>query len=622
LVKSKPLLFLFLLLNLSSIVWGQEFRNSTSLPDHPRLLLQKGKLEEIKENVQSSSSWKALNDLILKEAEQMLRIPTTPIYRQGKTMLIQAREVFLKVFFLSYAYQITSDKDFAKRGIQELIQVSQLKDWNPLVFLDVAEMTMAAAIGYDWFYDEMKPSERQIIKKAIVEKGIQPSFDSDYNNFLELDNNWNQVCNAAMVFGAISVYEDNPKLAQNTIERAVESSQLPMKKYNPDGVFPEGLMYWIYGTSYYVMMLEALEGVLESGTNKMYSANFLKSGEFYLHMIANSGKVFNWSDALEVQYLNPAIFWIADKSGDESLLWREKRFLENGNYQALKKSRLLPAVILMGSQFLPREIMSPQRLFWKGEGDNSMAVMRSSWNDPDGIYLGFKLGKVAEHHAHMDMGSFVMESDGVRWALDLGMQEYHSLSSNKVDLWDSSQHGERWTVFRHSNLGHNTLALDDSLMDVTGKAKLEKFSDDPDFQFAIGDLTGVFLRKDREIKRGVGIRDKNHVIIRDEISSSPSSLKVTWRMFTSAKIRIKGNEAILTQDGRELRLQVQAPSNVQLRTRTANQSNAYDAKNKGVRLIGFDIEVDKSKPTAIQVLLIPGSSKVRISNSQFSLSEW
>ena len=59
----------------------------------------------------------------------------------------------------------------------------------------------------------------------------------------------------------------------------------------------------------------------------------------------------------------------------------------------------------------------------------------------------------------MDAGSFVFDALGVRWVQDLGMQEYYSLEKENVDLWNMSQNGQRWNVFRYNNLAHNTLTV-------------------------------------------------------------------------------------------------------------------------------------------------------------------
>ena len=68
--------------------------------------------------------------------------------------------------------------------------------------------------------------------------------------------------------------------------------------------------------------------------------------------------------------------------------------------------------------------------------------------------MGFKGGSPGTNHAHMDVGSFVVDMQGVRWAVDLGGQGYHGLESRGVDLWNRGQDSERWTVFRLNNFGH------------------------------------------------------------------------------------------------------------------------------------------------------------------------
>lgn len=56
-------------------------------------------------------------------------------------------------------------------------------------------MTTAVAIGYDWLYDVLPSSSKEIIKNTIIVKGLHPSFDEKYNWFLKANHNWNQVCN-------------------------------------------------------------------------------------------------------------------------------------------------------------------------------------------------------------------------------------------------------------------------------------------------------------------------------------------------------------------------------------------------------------------------------------------
>ena len=110
--------------------------------------------------------------------------------------------------------------------------------------------------------------------------------------------------------------------------------------------------------------------------------------------------------------------------------------------------------------------------------------MRSSWSDSSAIYVGLKAGSPSVNHAHMDVGSFIMEADGVRWAMDFGMQNYESLESNGVDLWNSKQDSQRWQVFRYNNFVHNTLTVNNSLQRVAGQATITGYSTMPSFMNA------------------------------------------------------------------------------------------------------------------------------------------
>lgn len=94
-----------------------------------------------------------------------------------------------------------------------MLEVSRFKDWNPSHFLDTGEMAMAVAIGYDWLFDELSGQEKQILRKALVEKAITPSFNPSYNWFLNSSINWNQVCNAGLLYAALAIYEDETELA-------------------------------------------------------------------------------------------------------------------------------------------------------------------------------------------------------------------------------------------------------------------------------------------------------------------------------------------------------------------------------------------------------------------------
>lgn len=77
--------------------------------------------------------------------------------KEGKRLLAISRIALKRIYYLSYVYRMTGDKKYAHRAEQEMLAVSRFTDWNPTHFLDVGEMVMALAIGYDWLYDSLQP---------------------------------------------------------------------------------------------------------------------------------------------------------------------------------------------------------------------------------------------------------------------------------------------------------------------------------------------------------------------------------------------------------------------------------------------------------------------------------
>ncbi|QDH80798.1 heparinase [Echinicola soli] len=595
-------------------------KNSIERYAHPRIFFQKEAMAELKGQISKNAHWEDLDKLVMGEAEKLLSSPKLTGKIQGKNRINQSREAIRRVLFLGYAYHMTRQPAYQKKAKEELLNICSFEDWNPEVFLDLAEITMAAAVGYDWLYPQLSKEERGLVSRSILKKGLEPSYDQRYSDFQQLNNNWGQVINAALCLGAVSVYESYPDIAQKTIDRSLRLTDRALEEYCPDGIYPEGFMYWIYGSSYSSMMFYTLENLQYK--KAQLPECFLKSGAFYTHMIGQTGEPFNWSDVFSVTSFNPAIFWMAKELGDLSLLWNEKQLLENQQTDDLKEYRLLPVTLLMGASLPLEKVTYPDGLCWAGNGTNAMAVMRSSWEDPSALFLGFKLGNPREHHGHMDMGSFILEADGVRWAIDMPMQNYHAAVFKHVKLWDDKQHGDRWSLTRTSNHGHNTLTLDDSLMDVGGKAELIRWGDREGFQFAIGDLSDTFLRKDRKINRGVGIKEKEYVIIRDEIAASDKGVNVCWKMVTKARIKVKDNEAILEKAGKTLRLKISSPKNAKIHIRPVNNHGQSKVSHKGAKLVGFDIDVKEEESAVIEVLLIPGSVSVPPEFRSLPLSEW
>jgi hypothetical protein len=593
---------------------------SDFIPPHPRILLLGGEEALLRQTIETDEAWKKIDLFIIYESDKLIDKPPVERVLIGRRLLDKSREALARVFYLSYSWRMTSDLKFFKRAEKELLAISAFTDWNPSHFLDVAEMTMAAAIGYDWLYNELSVESREIIKNAIIEKGLKQSLDSKYNNWAKSTNNWNQVCNAGMTYGALAVFEDEKVLASKIIDRAVSSIQLPMGDYNPDGAYPEGYSYWGYGTSFNIMFLAAIEKAFGKGINPPLNDGFMKTASYLEHMTGAAGNCFNYSDCGSGTGLHPAMFWFANQTEDPTLLWMEFGYLKK---KSVSRDRMLPALLVWCAGIKTENITPPDELLWVGQGKNPVALMRSSWSDPNAIYVGIKGGSPSVNHAHMDVGSFVMDANGVRWAMDFGMQDYNSLESAGVSLWGMGQTSQRWQVFRYNNLVHNTLTVNNQHQIAGGTALITSYSDNREMVNAVTDISSVYTGTLKKAVRGIAIVGNKYVTVRDEIETLASETIVRWNLLTSAEVTITGNNsAELVKNGKKLLLKVSEPATVTMKTWSTVPPNSYDAPNPGTIMIGFEAVIPANSQTVLSVQLIPESAQETATVPALKLSDW
>jgi len=596
---------------------------ATKLPAHPRILMLAGEEATILQTLRADKTWNGLHQAMLAECDKL--IPTAPVERIqiGRRLLDKSREALRRLFLLSYAWRTTKQRPYLERAEKELLAISAFSDWNPSHFLDVAEMTMAAGIGYDWLYNDLSAASRTAIKTAILKKGIEPSLDSRYNSWLKATHNWNQVCNAGMAYGALAIYEDQPELARTILNRSVETIVLSMGDYGPDGAYPEGYGYWGYGTSFNVMYISAMEKAFGRDFGLSNQPGFLKTAEYMANMTGPTGSSFNYSDAGTGGSLQPAMFWFATKTKNPSLLWVERGRLLTEDPARQVRDRLLPAIMLWNGGVRVNSIPAPASTLWVGKGKNPVALMRSSWTDPAAVYVGMKGGSPSVNHAHMDAGSFVMEADGVRWAMDLGMQDYNSLESKGIKIWGKEQDSQRWKVYRYGNAVHNTLTVNNGLQRVDGYAPITRSSGSAGFMHATTDLSSLYSGSLAKASRGIAIVDQDHVVVRDEVEAAASPATIRWTLLTTAAVTVVGNNrAELTKNGKKLIVQVQEPAAVTLKTAPAEPNHDYDAPNPGTTLLTFEVPVAAGAQGVLTVSLLPERAAAKSARPVQPLQQW
>lgn len=582
------------------------------LADHPRLLLPKGAEKKLLKQINRDAVWKEIHSATLGEADRIITLPVNERIKTGMRLLAVSRENLRRIFILSYAYRMTGQEKYLVRAEQEMLKAASFSDWNPSHFLDVGEMTMALGVGYDWLYPALSEASRRTIREAIVEKGFKPSYDTAYNWFVDAEHNWNQVCNGGLAFGAIAVAESEPEWAQKIIDRAIDKVRLPMRHYAPDGAYPEGPGYWGYGTLFNVLLIGGLESTFGTDYGLSQMPGFMQTGTYEMQMVSPLIKHFNYMDNSYKPESSSAPFWFYSKTQDPSVLCQQVSILQRDTAKKYLKDRVLPAMLIWGAGAPMEKAVAPQETFWAGRGNTPVCVMRSGWGDPNARFVGVKLGSPSINHGHMDVGSFVFEADGVRWAIDLGSEDYNTTETRGVDLWNMAQQSQRWDVFRYNNRSHNTLTFNDKLQRVNGSAQIIESDSATARRFVKTDLTPVYAGQVDKVERTISLVDNDYLLIEDEITAGKNYTRMRWTLMTRATPKIlSDNTVMLEQDGKRCLLKIESETPIVWRFEKTPTVNTFDSPNPDVTMVVFDTDLKRGETQYVRAQLTPMSSLSR-----------
>ena len=526
----------------------------------PRLVLNPAIEKDLRKKLQSDpliqNIYKAIKfnaNLVIEKDLISVDIPDNP--NSQRNQLGISRDFLWRINMLAMVYRIEKDKKILQRINEELVAACNFETWNPNHFLDVGEMSLAIALALDWTAGDLPQSTITLAKQALIEKGIKPSWPEDGKtpSWVYRDNNWNQVCNGGMIAASIAIAEVDPELAAKTIHRSIDGLNKALEVYAPDGVYPEGAIYWGYGTQFTVTTAAIFESAFGTDFGIADFPGFKESAIFRMLSSAPSGFLYNYADCAEEpeRYTDFTLSWFATKTGNKTFLNEEKLMLPPEEQQRI--SRLAGAGLVWTAQFVEKE-KSALPTAWKGDGGNPIVVFTNGEQNSNGYYLGGKGGRGTVNHGNMDAGSFIFELNGVRWGIDPGNQSYGLLERAGFDLWGRCQDCDRWKLVTKNNFGHSTISVNNQLHMVDGLATLADFKngENPEATFEMTPaFDGLLKSAQRKFKKD----SSSSILIEDKIETTEKTELITWQMMTTADVEIVEGGAVLMQDGKKLTLE-------------------------------------------------------------------
>jgi hypothetical protein len=532
-----------------------EYMKANLSKKSPKLILTPAIEKEIRVKLKSDVLVQKYYSYLKKQADSILEKPLLKHELEGFRMLAVSREMVERMGVLCMVYRLDKKPEFLKRIDHELLAVCNFPDWNTQHFLDVAEMSFAVALAIDWTGELLPENTIQLAKRALIEKGIKPSYNEGGERMYWINsaNNWNAVCHGGMVAASLVVADIEPELAAKTIARALDKLPNSLKEYAPDGVYPEGPTYWGFGTSYAVVAANTLTTALGSDFGISKCPGFMESADFFMHVSGPSGYFFDFADSWDKKDGDDSVLraWFAAKTGDG--LYFDKDFFEN----PVEAGRFAGPGLVWISEYSQQKL-SELPLNWRGNGVNPVAVFHGDKAHPSRYFLAVKGGKASISHGNMDAGTFVFELNDVRWVLDPGNQSYYPLNRIGFKLSDYSQNGERWTLLTKKNQGHSTITVNDARFLVNGQATITGFQDSGTPEVTI-DMTPLYGNNLKSLSRRFVKESNQSVLIEDSFEINESTKTITWGLMTQAEVQPTKTGALLKQDGKNLNLEILSP---------------------------------------------------------------
>jgi hypothetical protein len=598
-------------------------------PAHPRLMLDDAALERLKLTIKTDVTAARYFEQVLKQANVILGEPLLSYtVREDRRLLDVSRRCIERMYTLGLAWRLTGDKRYAERAEKDLLAVCAFENWTPSLaiiyplqqrhrdyekqygrttwsFLDVAEMCHGVGVGYDWFHAFLSPQSRQTIRSALAEKGLALGVAAYTNGgtttgsqdaWTTYNHNWNMVCNGGLVVGALAVAETDPELARVIIPGAVKSLPIALTTYGPDGAWPEGPSYWSYATSYAVYGLAAMESAL--GTDYGLSAidGLASTANFPLLTTGPTGLYLNFADSRELNERGalPCLFWLARRYRND--------FFSDQEHATIARTQVDPLHLVW---YLPpsNRPAATRQLDARFRGPTEVAVFRSDWETADALFVGVKAGDNTFNHAHLDLGTFELDALGVRWARDLGSDNY--ALSGYFDFYYLTQKtgGQRWSFYRMGSTSHNVPLINNENQNELATARFTSYRSQPASAHVKIDLRRAYERHASRAERGIAvINDRRAVLVQDEFELVAPA-EVAWNMMTDAVITLEGSRATLSQNGKTLTAEVLEPVGASFVVDLAEQKPPQK-QNKGVKRLRVRVP-GKTGAVRIAVLLAP-----------------
>jgi hypothetical protein len=539
--------------------------NSAWQEHHPRMLIGKGRLEQIRERLKFGRGPELLRRF-LAECDDWIDPESKNYYNPKEYTLEMDRYEVLIPSLLCLASQLTGDGKYAVRAgkivraYAEYLGYHNVAHFMGKIAYSGGTVRMMA-LAYDWGYEWFTPEERAAVREGLMElaAGIFAQLENRQTRMMWICN-WNSMGIASMGHAALAIAGEVSAPVQLWKDRAERlAGEYLNFAAGRDGGFHEGGAYFFYGVQHIVVFAESLRTA--TGRDIFSGSSMTKTMDYMNYLTMPWGR-----EMMPVKYGSPGggnpanrhvIAIYRDRVGGDSV-----EFLWQNLYNDDKYPPWCQLFSLLWFKPDQPPVSDPGLPLGKWLRDIGTVAFRTGWQKDDLAGVFFAHNPKLMAHDQLDRGQYLLYGYGGRWAIDNGGRQLrnsaHRDAHNLVTVdgvTEMQQTGNNFHVDSYlRNFAHADSAATVASADLTASYQYSY-----DWDMGIVDSKREKRAKDRfdsAWRHLAFMREENtppYLLVYDELKKDNDEHEYIWNFHTDGRnaVNIEGNQVCLRQSAEE-----------------------------------------------------------------------
>lgn len=336
------------------------------------------------------------------------------LWQQGfaAAALQAARTTQGRIFDLLIAHHIDRNPAYRDRAIEELKGLIGWSTWVDPAHGDLpadlctAEAAVAAAVGLDWLWEDLREPDRLRVLQALRHKAIDPYRQGVRQGAFWYDcyHSWNAVVNGGCGLAALALQDEEPP-AQEALRLAMDGLQHFLAGLGREGGWDEGTGAWGHALRSVLLLGEACHRAL-ADRRLLHARGMDATGLFPIYFAPNGHPAGFGSSAV------PAfgtLYLLVKHHGLRDMTWWLDTYAFRGIPDATNWESIGLALLFRPPDAECPNVpeLTPLKVFH----EIGWAAMADAWPRP-AFYVAVKSGDLAAHLSRPEMNSIQLQVNG------------------------------------------------------------------------------------------------------------------------------------------------------------------------------------------------------------------